>query len=146
MQNEPHGDCVICAEHLGPAVFTCLACKNACCHLGCIREWAYRSSTCPICRAELPAALVPPRDPTQKLRALRGTNAVQYVTTDSADTEVFAMVQQSLGLALSIIQPTAAAPDRVNDAIADPFARIDAELVAAARFAAGGVRLASDWL
>lgn len=144
-------ECVICAEHLGTMAFTCPACNNTCYHLACILKWAHRASTCPLCRAELPPAVAPPRDVAHLLWTFRGTNAVHYIITDSADDAGFAMVDDALALSLAIESdhqaraqaPTTsfASPASADGAVADPFARIDAELDAAARLIAPVYRL-----
>ena len=131
--------------------FTCPACNNACCHLACISKWAHRASTCPLCRAELPPAVAPPRDVAHLLLTFLGTNAVHYIITDSADDAGFAMVDDALALSLAIESdhqawaqaPTTsfASPASADGAVADPSALIDAELDAAVRLIAPVYRL-----
>jgi hypothetical protein len=143
--------CVICAELLGTMTFTCPACNNACCHLACISKWAHRASTCPLCRAELPPAVAPPRDVAHLLPTFLGTNAVHYIITDSADDAGFAMVNDALALSLAIESdhqaraqaPTTsfASPASADGTVADPSAHIDAELDAAARLIAPVYRI-----
>ena len=130
LQDKSQAECIICAEHLGPAVFTCLACNNACCHLACIRKWASHASTCPLCRAELPAAFVP-RNPTHGLQSLR------FIVADDADADASATSYTMPGLALSIPPPRATPSPASSVAPAPPaggiVAHIDAELGAVVR-------------
>ena len=143
----PTPECVICTEHLSTMAFTCPACNNTCCHLACIRKWAQQASTCPLCRAELPPALAPPRDVAHLLWTFYGTNAEHYIITDSADDAGLAMVDHVLTLSLAIesdhqaLAQAPTTPASADGAVADPIARIDAELDAVAQLIAPVYRL-----
>jgi hypothetical protein len=116
-------------EHLDPAVFTCLACKNACFHLACIQSWASHASTCPLCRAELPAAVLPPKRPTQQT-----LHAVDYILADD-DDGIHGALSIQTGRQELVPAASVAAPAAAHGAPAGPLAGLDAELCAVARVA-----------
>jgi hypothetical protein len=76
-----------------------------------------------------------------------GTNAEHYIITDSADDAGLAMVDHVLTLSLAIesdhqaLAQAPTTPASADGAVADPIARIDAELDAVAQLIAPVYRL-----